>query len=393
MHDLNSQTLSKALQQLRLHTLHAFECYLNANQQVVPQQSGFNPPVWELGHVAWFQELWVARNPQRSQGIAFDHSRPFKASCLEVADAWFDSAKVAHATRWHLPHLTAQESLRYADETLKQTLNCLATESDNSPALYFYWLALQHEAMHLEASAYMAQSLGMPFQALWQQAPHDKLQANLEGASTSTSATATATATMASQHWTLGADAESPFCFDNELSHRTCLLPAFEISLQPVSWAQYLNFVTSTGHPLPRYVRKIGTHFEVKVFDNWQPLNTSAPAVHLSWHDAQAYCAWAHCRLPTEAEWDCAAKTSSGFEWGQVWEWTQDSFAPYEGFVVHPYKEYSAPWFGTHKVLRGASHLAHPALRRVNYRNFFTPERDDIYAGFRTCALSADRKL
>jgi EgtB-related family protein len=147
-----------------------------------------------------------------------------------------------------------------------------------------------------------------------------------------------------------------------------------------------LDFVLATGHPLPKYIRATGDDFETVVFANWKPLNKSAPAVHLSWNDAQAYCAWSGHRLPTEAEWDCAAKTVGGFEWGRVWEWTQDAFAPYEGFVPHPYAEYSAPWFGTHKVLRGASHLAHPVLRRVNYRNFFTPERDDIYAGFRTCA-------
>jgi gamma-glutamyl hercynylcysteine S-oxide synthase len=69
---------------------------------------------------------------------------------------------------------------------------------------------------------------------------------------------------------------------------------------------------------------------------------------------------------------DCAAKTRTDFQWGQVWEWTQDAFEPYEGFVAHPYTEYSEPWFGTHKVLRGASQFTHSVLRDVNYRNFFT---------------------
>jgi len=376
MHDVNIQALSKALQELRQHTLLSFECYRQANQLLVPQQSGLNPPIWELGHVAWFQEYWIARNQQRSHGLAFDHSRPRPASCLGEADRWFDSAHVAHATRWSLPLLSAQACIDYAERTLQQTLELLEQESDNSPALYFYWLVLQHEAMHLEASAYMAQSLEFPFQARWPQAD-DTPQSNRRGA---------ARAQVTARQWTLGSEAQSPFCFDNELSHRSCLLPDFEISLQPVSWAEYLDFVLATGHPLPKYIRATGDDFETVVFANWKPLDKSAPAVHLSWNDAQAYCAWSGHRLPTEAEWDCAAKTVSGFEWGRVWEWTQDAFTPYDGFVPHPYAEYSAPWFGTHKVLRGASHLAHPVLRRVNYRNFFTPERDDIYAGFRTCA-------
>jgi EgtB-related family protein len=376
MNAVNIQTLSKALQALRQHTLHSFESYLHANKQVVPQQSGLNPPIWELGHVAWFQEYWIGRNQQRSKGITCDPSSARLPSSLADADLWFDSAKVAHASRWSLPLLSAQECIQYAEQTLKQTLVLLENESAESPALYFYWLVLQHEAMHLEASAYMAQSLGFPYQALWQ-----------PSISTSRPVLEAATAHVRSQHWKLGSEAETPFCFDNELSQRSCLLLDFEISLRPVSWDQYLNFVNATGHPLPRYVRKIGDYFETEVFACWTPLDKTAPAIHVSWNDAQAYCAWAHCRLPTEAEWDCAAKTWPHFEWGEVWEWTQDTFAHFDGFVVHPYAEYSAPWFDTHKVLRGAARLTHPVLRRINYRNFFTPERNDIYSGFRTCAL------
>ncbi len=72
---------------------------------------------------------------------------------------------------------------------------------------------------------------------------------------------------------------------------------------------------------------------------------------------------------------------------GNVWEWTADAFYPYPGFVVDPYREYSAPWFGNHKVLRGGCWATRGRLLRNTWRNFFQPHRTDILAGFRTCAL------
>jgi EgtB-related family protein len=74
------------------------------------------------------------------------------------------------------------------------------------------------------------------------------------------------------------------------------------------------------------------------------------------------------------------------FHWGEVWEWTASTFEPYPGFVAHPYRDYSAPWFGSRPVLRGASFATQPRMRHARYRNYFTAERNDIFAGFRSCA-------
>jgi EgtB-related family protein len=392
MRQVNILTLSKALQQLRKQTLIAFECYLSADKLSIPLKTGMNLPVWELGHLVWFQEYWISRNLERSQGLASSGSKQRKASLLKEADAWFDSAKVPHSTRWALTLFTPQNCIQYAEQTLTQTLELLQNETDHSPALYFYWLVLQHEAMHLEASAYMAQSLGMPFQAGWNQST--AMPAS-EALNYPKQKDEKQTARVLSQNWRLGSKdfssnaliEEISFCFDNELGEKTCALQEFEISLEPVTWAKYLEFVNATDYHIPNYIRQGHTGFETEIFGCWMPLNMYAPVVHVSWIDAQSYCSWAKCRLPTEAEWDCAAKTLTDFEWGDVWEWTQDAFEPFSGFVPHPYIEYSVPWFGTHKVLRGASHLTHSVLRNINYRNFFTPERNDIYAGFRTCKL------
>ena len=369
------QALTTALQEVRQQTLTSIEYYREANKLNVPFNAGFNPPTWELGHIAWFQEYWIRRNPERHRGLAINLNKSHDPSLLSLADRWFNSSTISHEARWDAALPSLKVCLLYAADTFEQTLHALQHETEHSPALYFYWLVLQHEAMHLEAGAYMAQALEIPFATGWVRA-HD----------TSEQDAPSGRACMAGTEWTMGTTTPG-FCFDNELYRETVKLDAFDIDLRAVCWAQYMDFVRATGAALPRYVRAKSPGFEVQYFGQWSPMRMSDPAVHLSWHEANAYCRWANCRLPTEAEWDYAARVQSNFEWGQVWEWTQDVFKPFEGFVPHPYVEYSQPWFETHHVLRGAAKATHDVLRHVQYRNFFTAHRRDIYAGVRTCAL------
>jgi len=378
--------LAQGLKSLRTQTLGAFAHYQRAGALTIPLENEFNPPLWELGHLAWFQEYWVGRNQQRDLGVRQDLSHPRPASIIASADTWYDSARVAHAQRWSLPLLPTTDCLAYLQNTLAATLEHLEQEVNGSPALYFYWLALQHEAMHLEASTYMAQSLGIPFEVNWAPSLHRSRSIHPDALVTFKS--------LPSATWALGTQWQElenkSFCFDNEVGYRLASLDAFSIALHPVTWAQYLAFIEATGHRLPLYVRPaLSPHspypFEIRIFDAWQTIDPEACATHISWDDAQAYCRWARCRLPTEAEWAYAARTQQDFIWGEVWEWTADTFEPFEGFTPHPYVEYSAPWFGSRKVLRGAAAATHPYLRHVNYRNFFTPDRRDIYSGFRVC--------
>ena len=112
------------------------------------------------------------------------------------------------------------------------------------------------------------------------------------------------------------------------------------------------------------------------------------PAVHVSWFEADAWCRWAGRRLPTEVEWEAAAHqgASRGFRWGDVHEWTRRTFRPYPGFMAGPWRDYSTPAFGRHKVLRGASFATRAGLRSARFRGFARAERDDGFFGFRSCA-------
>jgi iron(II)-dependent oxidoreductase len=181
----------------------------------------------------------------------------------------------------------------------------------------------------------------------------------------------------------LGAKPDRGFVFDNEKwAHEVDISP-FRISRSVVTNAQYLAYVESGG-AIPRYWKKENGNWLQRRFERWLPLALVAAVTHVDWNEVQAYCAWAKRRLPTEAEWECASPRLS---YGQVWEWTSSTFGPYPGFVPDPYKEYSQPWFGTHKALRGGSFATPSRLMRTTFRNFYTPDRGDIFAGFRTCAV------
>lgn len=383
----NATQIADGLQSLRIKTLAVFDAYVAADKLVVPYADELNPPLWELGHLAWFQEHWMSRNEQRHLGIQYDSKHTRLPSILDTADSWYDSGTVPHETRWHLPLLEPVACKAYLAKTLRQTLDLLAKSGDSNDALYFYRLVLFHEAMHLEAAIYMAQVLGVDI-------------SNHFAINNIAIQTANTTAMCHFNHLKqticLGHQ-DSGFAFDNELGVHPVEVAAFDIDSRCVNWGEYLRFVEATARHLPRYVRKSAMGYENQVFGVWKALDLEAAAVHINLDDARSYCLWAGRRLPTEAEWELAATSaafaseyesnSDQFLWGEVWEWTSTVFAPYPGFVAHPYQDYSEPWFGTRQVLRGACIATQPMMKNPKYRNYFTPERTDIYAGFRTCKL------
>jgi ergothioneine biosynthesis protein EgtB len=335
-----------------------------------------NPPLWELGHVAWFMERWTLRNPQRHLGCHADPGVARMASLLDQADDWYDSAVVSHTSRWHLPLLPEAATLDYLEHVLEASLKELASVDECDAALYFWRLCLMHEAMHNEAWVFMAQMLGIEL-------PPEVAFAGSAGSLPPFDGQIA----LPASSWCLGAGPVSAgFAFDNELGERIVEVDAFEVDARPVSWKSYLAFVAETGHPLPAHVRADGDGWQKRCLGEWQPLRLQDCADHLSLLDAQAWCEWTGRQLPTEAQWEMAATTSPHFSWGQVWEWTGSRFEPYAGFVAHPYREYSQPWFGSHQVLRGASRATSGVIRDWRYRNYYTAQRSDVYAGFRSVA-------
>ena len=371
----------EALLDIRRDTLVLAGAYaraLESNDMQVAYAPQFNPPLWELGHVGWFQDYWISRNRQRALGVRCEPAHERDLSALEHADRWYDSGRVEHSSRWVLPLPDTQNTRVYLDATLERTLDLLDALADDpgSDALYFFRLVAVHEAMHVEAAIYMAKGLGVELGAT-----HAQTEQGVPGRCSELE--------LPAQIFRLGAAGDG-FAFDNELGPHDVALEGFRIDTRPVSRSRFGEFVQAHGYEQRRWWSDAGWEWlrskgrpQCDVQDASQ---AAWPAVHLTAYEADAWCRWAGRRLPTEAEWECAALTVPGFVWGSVWEWTASSFQPYPGFAAHPYRDYSQPWFGTRRVLRGSSEASSPWLAHPRYRNFFEPHRSDIFAGFRSCA-------
>lgn len=386
---LHGAALADALRESRQRTWSLVDD-LNPAQWLPPHQPGVNPVAWELAHTAWFAEFWILRGPHHCDDQGLVHAaQPARHA---APDAVLDSARLAHAQRWTAALPTREQLRAMLDGQLQACIDTLPATPDDA-ALYFHRLALFHEDMHAEAYCWMRAALAYP-------APQGVSRPRVPAAQALSIPAATATI-----GWPAG---EPGFAFDNEAPAQTVALSAFEIDSAPVRALDFARFVEAGGYDDARYWpdaagqwrsqscwnhpqrwrRSAQGRWQMRWFDQWVDLAQETPALHVNAYEAQAYCLWAGRRLPTAAEWEHAAATHSAFHWGHsVWEWTASDFAPYPGFTPGPYHAYSQPWFGTHRELRGGAFATHARLHHRRYRNFFQPQRSDVFAGFRTVAL------
>ena len=349
-------SLIEELRAARAHTRRVVDD-LAGERELGPQLAIVNPPRWEVGHVGWFQEFWCLRDGSED-----------RASILPNADSLYNSASVPHATRWNLPLPSFSETIAYREQVLDRVVRRL--QEGNADA-YFVRLAVRHEDMHAEAFHYTRQTLGYP-------APPVEETRSFNGK-------AAGDVQYPGGVFRLGARPGEGFAFDNEKWSHPVVLKPFRMARRPVTYGEFREFVEAGGYYKDGIEPLYWKGDRVRRFDRWIPIPDDEPVRHVNWHEAEAYCRFAGRRLPTEAEWECAA-LSELENTRQVWEWTSSGFLPYPGFVRDPYKEYSEPWFGTHKVLRGGSFATPGRVAHPRFRNFYTPDRADIFAGLRTCA-------
>ncbi len=406
---------------------------LTDEQLRVPWLPTINLILWEICHASYFYEFFLLR-----QGAGQEPVRP-------DSDALFDSMHIGHEARWRLPLPDRAGCFAYIDAVHERVCTLIEKGLDERTH-YLLLYSIFHGDMHHEALAYTRQTLGFAAPLISSDSSDSSEKKRDRSAK---SEEVCGDASVAGGTFILGAPDSGSFCFDNEKWGHPIEVEPFKIARTAVSEADFQEFVLAGGYQraefwsvegwawrqgasagLPLYWRRAGERdFERRIFSQWLPLDPQRAMIHVNWYEANAWCRWANRRLPTEAEWEMAAAADESSQkrrhpWGDedpsgkrsnlgfvslgpvdvsafsqgdsyygcrqmtgnVWEWTSSTFAPYPGFVPDMYSDYSQVSFHTRKVLRGGCWATSFRTIRNTWRNFFQPARNDIFAGFRSCA-------
>ena len=387
-----------------------------------------SPLVWDLAHIANQEEMWLLR--------AVGGQDPIHPEI----DPLYDAFEHPRSERPTLPLLPPQEARGYAATVRGRVLDLLERAPFNGRRLvtggFAFGMIVQHEQQHDETMLITHQlRVGPPVRSAPPPPPAPADAAALP-----------AEVQVAGGPFTMGTSSE-PWALDNERPAHEVDVAGFYLDTTPVTNAAYAEFIADGGYDDPRFWTAEGwahrqrAGLTAPLFWRWEgewvrvafgraePIGPSEPVMHVCWYEADAYARWAGRRLPTEAEWEKAARhdpaagRSRRYPWGDapwspelanlgqrhlrpapagsypagaapsgarqligdVWEWTSSDFRPYPGFVAWPYKEYSEVFFGPeYKVLRGGAFGVSAVACRGTFRNWDYPIRRQIFAGFRT---------
>lgn len=338
-----------ALNSVRERTL-ALVAHLSEDQLSLALSPIMSPLVWDLAHIAAYEDLWLAH---RHGGLGL-----LRPDLAELYDAF----ETPRSVRGEIELLDPAQAQVYLSDVRVRSTQALSQQGIGDGTIYE--LVLRHELQHTETmrqTMALAGLLGTCEPRLGPITGGDVLAGIPQAAAQAGSSEGTSEwIDVPAGLFEMGAGPDG-FAYDNERPRHTVELPAFQIALYPVtnaSWGQFGGRAPS-GHP-------------------------DAPVCHVSWFEAEAFAKAFGARLPSEAEWEKAASQGVLAGVGQVWEWTNSHFDGYPGFVAHPYREYSEVFFGEdYRVLRGGSWATDPHVASITFRNWDLPIRSQIFAGLR----------
>ncbi|GLZ33551.1 hercynine oxygenase [Lentzea sp. NBRC 105346] len=403
---------------------------VDENDLVRQHSKLMSPLVWDLAHIGNQEELWLVRDVGGREPVRSD------------IDEYYDAFKFSRSVRPELPLLNPREAWQYVSDVRGKVFDVLEQVPLEGRRLvdnaFAFGMIIQHEQQHDETMLATHQlRKGDPV-----------LDAPPPPAG---SAVLTAEVLVPGGPFEMGTSTE-PWALDNERPAHTVHVDPFWLDTTPVTNAEYAEFIAAGGYDrqefwsaegwvhrlhsklrAPRFWQREGEGWARTAFGVTEALVPDEPVVHVCFFEAEAYAKWAGKRLPTEAEWEKAARydpatgRSRRYPWGDedpapvhanlgqrhlrpaqvgaypagvsplgvhqligdVWEWTSSDFHGYPGFEVFPYPEYSKVFFGPdYKVLRGGSFGTDAAACRATFRNWDYPIRRQIFAGFR-CARDA----
>ena len=348
-----------------------------------------SPLVWDLGHIAAYEDLWLAH---RHAGLEL--LRPDLAEC-------YDAFETPRAVRGEIEALGQADARVYLEQVRARTSAALAQNGLGDGTVYE--LVLRHELQHSETMRQTLQIAGLL-------PPGDR--AKLDQPPPHRQAGEQRWIALPAGPFAMGADDEG-FAYDNERPRHIVDVAAFQIARHPVSNASWMHFSEGGGYERREWWSDEGWAWKLQYDITHHPAiaagaaggagGPQSTACHVSWFEADAFARAHDARLPTEAEWEKAATweqetdEAETFERetpeaiGAVWEWTASTFHGYPGFTAYPYREYSEVFFGEdYRVLRGGSWATHPRVATLAFRNWDLPQRRQIFAGVRLARDSGE---